>query len=132
MKARYFKYVLLAVVAAILLGACRSNQPVLNIANAPVSARSSDYTLEDMDNAITQAGIAFGWEMRPVQPGHMVGTLRIRDHVAVVDIQYNTQTYNIRYKNSTNLKYDGTNIHPNYNGWIQNLNNAIASKFAGM
>ena len=36
-------------------------------------------------------------------------------------------SYSIDYKNSLNLKYDSTKntIHKNYNGWIQNLDNAI-------
>jgi hypothetical protein len=29
---------------------------------------------------------------------------------------------------STNLNYDGTNIHRNYNGWITNLDKAIRSQ----
>lgn len=45
--------------------------------------------------------------------------------MAEVDITYSKDKYNIRYKNSNNLNYDGTKIHSNYNGWIQNFDNAI-------
>ena len=45
--------------------------------------------------------------------------------MAKVDINYNTKTYSITYKDSSDLDYDGTKIHKNYNGWIQNLDNAI-------
>jgi hypothetical protein len=52
--------------------------------------------------------------------------------VAVVDIKYNTKTYSIIYKSSQNLDYDGKNIHSNYNGWIQRLNQAIQSQLSGI
>ena len=47
-------------------------------------------------------------------------------------------SYNIRYKSSTGLLYgeaDQTSgqeireIHKNYNGWIENLDNAIRTQF---
>ncbi len=34
-------------------------------------------------------------------------------------------TYDIRYRDSTNLDYRDGQIHRNTNGWIENLNNAI-------
>ena len=55
----------------------------------------------------------------------MTGTLALRTHVAVVDIQFDSKTYSIKYKDSTNLDYTGNSIHKNYNGWIENLDNAI-------
>ena len=63
--------------------------------------------------------------MRKEAPGHIIGTLNIRDHIAIVDITYNSDSYSITYKDSTNLNYNGTNIHRNYNNWINNLDNAI-------
>ena len=55
-----------------------------------------------------------------------------RDHRAVVDVRYDTKTYSIKYKDSSNLQYDGTSIHKNYNGWIQNLDNAIRARLTGL
>jgi hypothetical protein len=77
------------------------------------------------------------WEMEVAAPGHIIGTLDLRKHVAVVDITYDTKTYSITYKKSTNLMMvsdDGTpvGIHPNYNGWIQNLNAAIRQQFVAI
>jgi hypothetical protein len=43
----------------------------------------------------------------------------------VVDIPYSAKSYSITYKSSSNLNYDGTTIHSNYNGWVQNLHKAI-------
>ena len=55
-------------------------------------------------------------------------TLNLRTHVAVTEITYNEQVFSILYVDSTNLQYDGTSIHKNYNGWIQNLERAISQQ----
>lgn len=111
---------------AILLVGC-APIPVQNIENAPVNASSTNYDLSDVTKAIQRAGTGLGWQMKEQTPGHIVGTLHLRTHVAVVDITYTLDDYSINYKDSTNLKYDASNntIHKNYNGWVQNLTNAI-------
>jgi hypothetical protein len=45
-------------------------------------------------------------------------------------VTYDTKTYNIQYKDSSNLDYNGTSIHKNYNGWVENLDKAIRSQLA--
>jgi hypothetical protein len=119
LRARTF---LVASIAALLL-AC--TQPIRNVADAPVP--KPQLTEEQMAAAIKRAGAGLGWAMTEKGPGKMEGTLHLRKHVAVVDITYNPKTYSILYKDSTNLNYDptGPKIHKNYNGWIQNLDNAI-------
>lgn len=79
--------------------------------------------------------------MEIATPGHIIGTLNLRSHQAVVDIPYNTRVYSILYKSSKNLLRDypvrsrldvvdvAEGIHPNYNGWIENLDNAIRTQF---
>jgi len=84
--------------------------------------------MEDVKNAILRAGAGLSWAMRENKPGYITGTLTLREHFAVVDIKYDTQKYSILYKDSKNLKYDGTNIHNNYNGWVQRLNQAIQAQ----
>jgi hypothetical protein len=78
-----------------------------------------------VEKAILRAGAARGWQMRKVRSGHIVATLNIRRHMAQVDITYNKKTYNIQYKDSHELKYDGSTIHNQYNAWIKNLDKDI-------
>lgn len=111
------------VAASLLIYACA--QPVHNVREAPIEVPKPDYTLDDVASAITRAGTGLGWVVRHQTPGHGVATLHLRSHMAQVDITYTLDSYNIEYRGSENLDYDGTNIHRNYNGWIQNLNNAI-------
>lgn len=113
----------------IALAGCRT-APIHNVENAPVTPTGDQITMEQVKDAIIRAGSGLGWRMRPVEPGHMVGTLHLRTHMAKVDIRYDTDSYDITYKDSSNLEKKGDKIHSNYNGWIQNLDNAIQNNIA--
>ena len=66
------------------------------------------------------------------KPGHMVGTLALRTHLAVVDVNYSVKSYSITYNDSISLNYDGTTIHTNYNSWIQNLHKGITAQLGNL
>jgi hypothetical protein len=115
-----------AALVVLLFMGCRGPVPIYNVEAAPVSA-NKPVTAEDVQKAIVRAGTTLGWQMVPRDPGVVEGTLLLRKHRAVVDVSYDTKSYNIKYKDSAELDYDsqGQKIHPNYNGWIQNLDKAI-------
>ena len=106
-------------------GLAGCTRPVYNVQNrnfldtASVTARR---------NQIMRAGAGLGWEMEPAGPGLIRATLHLRTHVAVTEIAYTADSFSIRYLDSRNLQYDGTSIHKNYNGWIQNLERAISQQ----
>jgi hypothetical protein len=116
----------LALVA--VLAGCRTSE-IYNVEEAALSTPPAAEMMA-VENAIKRAGGGLGWQIKRAEadePGHLIGRLPIRSHVAVVDIKHNTQTFSITYKDSTNLDYDAEKgiIHSNYNGWIQNLRGAI-------
>ena len=113
----------LPVVGLLLLAACRGS-PVYNVESAPLGA-SEDATIGEVTEAIKRAGIGLGWQMKPEKEGQMTGRLSLRSHVAVVEIKYDTKRFSISYLDSANLRYDGRNIHRNYNSWVKILSNAI-------
>ena len=115
---------LAAAFSVVMLTGCRT-APVMNVVDAPVGVTRS---AQQVEQAIISAGNSLGWQMRPSGPGRIEGTLLLRDHRAVVDIDYSPKTYSIRYKDSSNLHYDGGTIHKNYNGWIENLDRAIRNR----
>jgi hypothetical protein len=116
----------LLVAAALALAAGCTSRPVMNVQAEPVVVTpGKTATAEDLLNANMPAGARLGWAMQPPGPGVVAGTLNLRTHSAVIDVEYNTKTYNIVYRSSTNLDAGNGQIHKNYNGWIQNLNNAI-------
>lgn len=119
-----------ACLLALAVASCRT-APIHNVDNASF-VPNRQVTMNDVGDAITRAGGGLGWRMRKESEGHMIGTLALRKHVAVVDITYNKSDFSIRYKDSTNLNYDGTQIHSNYNGWIQNLEQAILAEISAL
>ncbi len=97
-----------------------------------------------MQRGIRDAAGKLGWRVEPGEPGHIIATLVVRQHTAVVDISYTQTSYSIVYKSSVNLDYAGADakapspeedirfpvrttpvIHGNYNKWVQQLNDAI-------
>jgi len=124
-----FKWIVVVLVL-VGLASCRTS-PLTNLQTISVaSGTGKTLTMEQVKLAIIRGGADRNWSMAPAGPGHMIGTLSIRAHVAIVDIKYDAEKYSITYKDSTNLKYsknsDGTEyIHSNYIGWINFLKKSI-------
>ncbi len=123
---------ILLVVSFLGLAACRT-APVYNIEEmAVVSSMEKALSAEEVKKAIIVAGASLGWQIRTVKEGELLGTLQLRDHMAQVDIKYSDKSYSILYKDSNNLNYDGTNIHSNYNGWVQRLQQTISAHLSAL
>lgn len=126
----------------ILLTGCRTLLPVKNVIESPFGVDEGNLSLKQVGKQIRLAASKRGWEIRTVDEGHYIGTLNIRAHTAVVDIEFDLKSFSITYRNSTNLRAKcrgGTTknvstslspkskcqgvvyIHPNYNQWIRNL-----------
>lgn len=91
-------------------------------------------SLEQVKTAIRSALLSRGWEGTAASANHIVGTLHVRKHTAVIDIHYDTKEIKISYKDSNQLNYEMKDnkpfIHPNYNGWIQKLEKDIRVKIS--
>ena len=110
--------------AAAALAACRT-VPIQQAVGGEFIGRGS---MPQRADQIRRAGASLGWVMESRGPGLMRGVLNIREHQALVDIPYDSQRFTIRYAGSTNLNYDGTNIHPNYNSWVERLQRTIIAQ----
>ncbi len=105
--------------------------PLKNVTDSAITTGSEkSSSLKGLGEAVVRAGGSLGWKMQRITPGHIVGTLFLRSHMAAVDITFNEDTYSIIYKNSSNLKYDGKDIHRNYNSWVRRLDSAINREFS--
>jgi len=124
MKRKIATALVIAAVTLALAG-CPKQTLVYNVEDAAVVSNIGNVSVENIRKAIVRAGGTLGWNIKDVEPGLLEGTLHIRKHMAKIDIPYSSESYSIIYKDSSNLRYDGTNIHSNYNGWIQNLQKAI-------
>jgi hypothetical protein len=123
---------LIALISVAAIAGCARNTPVYNVAEMPVEASKPNPSLDEVGKAIIRAGATLGWQMKSVKPGQILGTLTLREHMAVVDVNYTPRTYSIQYKDSSNLNYDGQTIHKNYNGWVQNLDKAIRAQLSAL
>lgn len=124
---RRFMLVLIALVVVVAAG-CRS-APIHDQGPTSIAGRHTEKQVQD---AIIRAGAAQGWTMKAEAPGLITGTLYVRSHTAVVSIPYTRNSFSIRYKDSTNLDYNGPahSIHENYNEWVQRLNSGIVSQLS--
>jgi hypothetical protein len=109
------------------LAACARTAPVYNVSNAGFVGGGS---MAQRNQQIKRAGAGLGWIMEDMGPNLIRATLNLRSHQALVDIRYDQGGFSMRYANSTNLNYDGTTIHRNYNGWVQRLEQHIIAESA--
>lgn len=118
------KFGFLSLVLMLVVTACSRTSTVMNVPNQEITTSK---TKEDVFNAIKRAGAGLGWIVAKEQDNKAIATLNLRTHQAVVVINYTAKDYSIGYKSSIDLDYNAQEniIHSNYNGWIQNLNNAI-------
>jgi hypothetical protein len=114
-------YALLIAICAILEPGCARRailqpQPRVSFAPLPVN---------DVEAAIYEGCNRRKWIPSKVRDGDIEATLYLRSHVAVVDIVYDKDSFQVHYVRSENLNYkqrDGEElIHPNYNAWVKNL-----------
>ncbi len=112
---------------------CTSAQ-IQNVPEQSIAANKSNLTDKDVFTAIQRAGTQLGWIVKKVNNNTAIATLNLRKHNAVVTIKFNTKNYSIKYKSSANIGYNKKNntIHKNYNGWIQNLDNAIQAQLSSL
>ena len=124
-------FAILVAAATLFFAGCRGGQPIQNVEKAPViTASGKSASMAQVSTAIVRAGTRLGWQMKPTGKGRVNGTLVVRDHTANIEVDHDTKTYTIRYKDSVNLNAKDGTIHPNYNSWIQNLDRNIRAELA--
>ena len=116
----------LIVLSTLLIIGCSRTAPIYNIEDTPYPTWiEENVTKNDISKAIRKAGGSLSWIMQEKGDGHILGTLNIRNHTAIVDIYYDESKYSIVYKDSKDLLYNGTEIHKSYNKWVRNLRKRI-------
>lgn len=116
----------------LLVAACAGRvAPLYNVVQAPLDVPRSVSTAE-LEKTIRVAAANRGWTVKRMGRGKIEARIAVRDHVAVIDISYSRKQYSITYKESQNLKYDGSRIHKNYNSWIQLLANDINARVSAL
>lgn len=124
-----------AVLASALAGAAglsmarSSNMVDLGHQTIVLADAGKALTADDVRKAIVAGGSQHGWRAVGEQPGVLTLEADSGQHQVVVDVAYDAQGYQIKYKSSANMNYEhsdkGDSIHPKYNKWIESLNNDI-------
>ena len=121
------KKFLFAALAITLSSACGTFPVVHNVKASPIfgvdnhSLKYVEESILDIQNRNKY------WTMQVAKPGHIVASFKYEELRATVDITFNTKEYNIIYKNSENLDYDGQRINARYNRWVLKLERNIRS-----
>ena len=110
----------------------RSDVPLVNHPNIAITSGSGKpLSQEQVKQAIMAGAAAKTWTTTLEQDGSITATVLVRNkHSASVRIVFSSEKYSVTYKDSINLKFidkgsDGQFIHPHYNGWVNNLIDAI-------
>ncbi len=76
---------------------------------------------------IKKAAMDNKWACNSINNNQLMCTLNVRDHEAVINIDYTQTGYSIAYVSSKNLMHnkDKGTIHRNYNKWIKLLRRSI-------
>ncbi|WP_417514745.1 hypothetical protein [Minwuia sp.] len=119
---------IVVVIAVALLSGCLREQPIYNVTDRrfPLSV-SNQLTLDDVAEAISKAGKGRNesWNFKRESTNLMIAELFIRQHSAKVQIPFSEDKFSITYADSAVLRYDGKNIHRNYNKWVKFLEEDI-------
>lgn len=113
----------------LLVGTSCQSVPVYTVESHPIPASAQKLSMNEIEQAIIQAGSARRWRFERLAPG----SLRARqsdskDHEAVVDIAYSQAAYSIRLNSTFRLKEKDGTIHPRYNIWVRNLEKDIEDR----
>ena len=123
-RARTWSALLVAAVMVFLMGGRQ-----VPLTDPDPIAVPAGLKVEQVTKAIKASLVGRTWALTQDEPGHIVSTLNLREHMAKIDIAYDVQTIKIRYLDSGELMYAEKKgqrvIHRNYLNWIQNLVNDI-------
>lgn len=111
--------VAVALLLAALLGGCRT-APVHDVANARLESPTA-LTLDEVHTRIARAARTQGWVVEDVEPGVVIVSKTVDDHVATSTITFDTNQFSISLRHSVNLRQHDGSIHKVYNQWVEAL-----------
>lgn len=119
--------------------AARAPEPIVNYTDVPITTGSGKVlTTDEVKQGIRAVAERRRWLVTEQPDGKMIASLSWnRDrHSMFVEIAYKPQSYSLTYRDSINLNYatvDGQpSIHPRYNGYVNEMKEAIRIEFMRM
>ncbi len=125
-------FLCILIISTCFMLACKRTGAMLS--TLEFNSPASKLTYKDMRKAIGEGCIVAHWRTEEIDKNTVEASLLVRHkHLIVVTITYDATYYTIKYKSSENMNYTVKEngvayIHPNYNKWVENLDNAIRSR----
>lgn len=144
---RLFMVASVCLTATAMFAGCAPHPQVREFPPAAVRSNKDAPTDEDVKNAIIRAGDATGWTVDEQGEHVLVATRKKKSRLARVSIEYYQSVYSIKYKESSHFNYtrrpqsnlngtihdfDFATIHPDYNEWVEALNQEIQRQLANI
>ncbi len=110
----------------VMVAACGQSLYRVNSSFYGYDAREN-LTVEEIKPAVQSAAIRLGWELSDVQVGGFTGKREWGGgkHKIVIAVTYNPKNFNINYKDSEAMGYNGGSIHHSYNDFVTELEKEI-------
>lgn len=91
-------------------------------------------TMEQVRKTIERTAARTGWKLSNQQDGSFSGKREWGGgkHNIVVDVIYDVQAFSIKYRDSYQMKYDGSWIHNTYNRMVQKLEEDIVASVTAL
>jgi len=106
--------------------ACRKTANIITPENTIPETPGHKLTMAEVEAAIIRGGNDRKWTMSKEAPGRITATTIVHGkHSITVDVNYTQTSFEIKYRDSSNMNSDGVRIHPHYNDWVMNLSNSI-------
>ncbi len=98
-----------------------------NFDNLPITdSRGQPASPAQIKAAVLAGAAAKGWQVSASGANSAVVTVQVRNkHTVSTDVTWSAGQISVKYKDSINMNYNGSEIHPNYNSWVQGLVDAI-------
>lgn len=126
-----FKRTLLAASVVVLLSACHPVEPVYSVDHADVQYNMEQkISAEKVGSIIKKAALADRWVVKTMSDSKLRCTNSWKNHEAVIDITYSSQSYSINLVSSENLKEKDGMIHHKYNQLVHKLQHDIDHKLS--
>ena len=120
--------ILPALVVLTLSGCYRA--PIYSVNSVPLADIESVPPLKTIEREIVYAANTLGWSVKRIDDNALAAELILRQHRATVRIDFTAEVFSVVYVDSRNLRHNESGIHPNYNDWVRNLEQAIKARVA--
>lgn len=115
---------LLLIMAVLGIVACSRQQPILTV-HQQLPPHASQLTVQTLRPALIRALVRCKWTIEQEEANRILARIDFRGHSASITLDYVSDRYDIRYRDSHDLDYENGKIHKRYNALVKKLSRTI-------